>query len=265
MSHHLIHSPVFNINGTLFTSTMEIAEATYVQHKNVLELVHKYVQQLTELGIEGVAFKTQAFETAGGPQQREVAYLTEQQATFLMSLMRNTEIVVAFKRRLVQAFYEMRFRERANRPADMLADPAALRSMLLGYTEKVLALEQTVAEQQPKVAALEAIAAAPQHYCMRDAAKHLGWKPSELVSWLQQEHWIFRNYAAERWVAYQTMIDTGLLVHKIVTIGEAEDGQPRTVPQVVVTSKGLARIALLFEKRRQGIAATAVCGTQAHA
>lgn len=45
------------------------------------------------------------FETDGGVQTRRIALLNEQQATFLMTLMRNTERVVEFKCALVQAFY----------------------------------------------------------------------------------------------------------------------------------------------------------------
>jgi len=90
------------------TTSENIAEGVGIQHKNVLELIRKYVNDLQKLG--GVAFETRPFETDGGTQWREIAFLNEQQATFLLTLMRNTEIVIAFKLALVQAFFELRDR-----------------------------------------------------------------------------------------------------------------------------------------------------------
>lgn len=92
-------------NGVAVTTSQAIADGTGNQHKNVLELVRTYVADLQEFG--GVAFETQPFETAGGTQQREVAILNEQQATLLLTYMRNNEIVRRFKKALVKAFYEL--------------------------------------------------------------------------------------------------------------------------------------------------------------
>ena len=73
---------------------------------------------------------------------------------------RDSIIVVAqlspeFTARLVDRWQELE--KRAAAPADpmaVLSNPAAMRGLLLTYTEKVLALESEVAEQAPKVAAL---------------------------------------------------------------------------------------------------------------
>ena len=88
------------------TTSLIISNVLKLQHKNVLELTRKYLEQLTIFG--RVAFETQPFSTAGGNQSREIAYLNEHQATLLISMMRNTEKVIAFKVALVNAFYEMR-------------------------------------------------------------------------------------------------------------------------------------------------------------
>ncbi|MEC7119676.1 MAG: hypothetical protein VXW65_07225 [Pseudomonadota bacterium] len=48
------------------------------------------------------------FMTAGGRQVRRVAVLNEAQATLLMTLLKNTQTVVAFKVSLVKAFFEAR-------------------------------------------------------------------------------------------------------------------------------------------------------------
>lgn len=105
------------------TTSLAIAEGVDLQHKNVLELVRKYAQELSEFG--GVAFETRPFETDGGKQWRDVAFLNEQQSTFLVTLMRNSAVVVAFKKSLVRAFYELR--AKASTPAlQRFSDPSLL-------------------------------------------------------------------------------------------------------------------------------------------
>jgi hypothetical protein len=69
-------------------------------------------------------------------------------------------------------------------PVVNLADPAALRGLLLSYTEKVMELEQTVQEQAPKVQALARIAEGNASLCITDAAKTLQCGPRDLSTWL---------------------------------------------------------------------------------
>ncbi len=89
-----------------------IAEHCGIQHKNVLELIDKQLSS-----IEG-AFGPLAFETRkGSPLEHggfakptRIAYLTEQQATFIITMFRNTDVVVRFKLALTQAFFALRDR-----------------------------------------------------------------------------------------------------------------------------------------------------------
>jgi prophage antirepressor-like protein len=92
-------------NGEARTTTLAIAERTNNQHKNIMELVRRYQSDLEEFG--QVAFETRPFETAGGVQRREIARLNEHQAILIISYMRNSEVVRAFKKGLVEAFYAM--------------------------------------------------------------------------------------------------------------------------------------------------------------
>ncbi|CAK0740599.1 hypothetical protein CCP3SC15_100032 [Gammaproteobacteria bacterium] len=97
-----VQSLVFTVNGTAFTTSLAIAEGTDTQHKNVMELVRKYVVDLEEFG--EVAFETR-LNPQGSPT--EIAVLNEQQSTLILTYMRNSEIVRGFKKRLVKAFWEM--------------------------------------------------------------------------------------------------------------------------------------------------------------
>lgn len=130
-----------------------------------------------------------------------------------------------------------------------LDDPAALRTLLLGYTEKVIALESTVAAQAPKVAALDRIATASDGSCsVTEAAKNVGMKPKAFFEWMRAHRWIYRHALSSTWLAYQPRLDSGHLEHKVVTFDGSEG--PRTITQVRVTSKGLARIAELLEQEK---------------
>lgn len=130
-------------------------------------------------------------------------------------------------------------------PADPLValqDPAKLRDLLLGYATRQIELEQAVAAQAPKVEALDRIADARGAVCLTDAAKALQVRRTDLISWMQEHSWIHKREGSN-WKAYQPRITAGLLVHKVVTRGE--EGEERIYDQVLVTPKGLARLAEL--------------------
>jgi phage regulator Rha-like protein len=87
------------------TTTETLAEGVKLAHKTVIQLVRKYLADLSEWG-------EIAFQMRLNPQGKptEYAWLNETQAVFLMTLMRNSPVVVAFKKALVSAFMELRDR-----------------------------------------------------------------------------------------------------------------------------------------------------------
>lgn len=93
-------------NNDVFTTSLVIAEGTNVKHKNIKELVSKYENDLKDFGKVRVLNAT--LDTNGGTQKTSYYLLNEQQATFLMTLLRNTKVVVEFKKELVKQFYQMR-------------------------------------------------------------------------------------------------------------------------------------------------------------
>lgn len=133
-------------------------------------------------------------------------------------------------------------------PMAVLSDPAAMRGLLLTYTEKVLALQSAVAEQAPKVLALDRIATASEGAInITEAAKCLQVRPRELFRWLHANAWIYRRPGGSGWVAYQPRLQQGVLEHKITTVSRS-DGTEKVVEHVRVTAKGLARLGELLEK-----------------
>ena len=95
-------------NNLPLTTTVIIADSLNKRHTDVLALTHKYEPELRNFG--SVPFKTELKKAGihGAQQEAEYAYLNKQQATLLISMMRNSPKVIAFKIALVKAFYEMR-------------------------------------------------------------------------------------------------------------------------------------------------------------
>lgn len=133
----------------------------------------------------------------------------------------------------------------ASDPMEVLNDPAAMRGLLLTYTEKVIHLEHKVEELTTSKEALDRIAEADGSLCVTDAAKALQIRPSDLFTWLRRNHWIYRRMGTSHDVGYQSKVGQGLLEHKVTTVYRS-DGTEKVTEQVRVTPKGLARLAVIF-------------------
>lgn len=121
-------------------------------------------------------------------------------------------------------------------PMAFLSDPAAMRSALLSYTEKVL-------ELQPKADAFDAISNSEGELCLTDAAKYLNVPPRKFNQFLQAQGWIFKRNGSGSWTAYQRRIDQGFLTHKRVTY-ERNSGETEVVWQPLVTPEGIKFLSL---------------------
>jgi len=131
-------------------------------------------------------------------------------------------------------------------PMKALADPDALRGLLLTYTEKVIALEAKVAEQAPKVEAMKRLEGADGAMCVTDAAKTLNVRPKELFAFLSANKWLYKRAGTKHWVGYQDKIQTGL-VEMTEYLATKPDGTEQVYPRAKITAKGLAKLATVFE------------------
>lgn len=162
---------------------------------------------------------------------------------------RDSYVVVAqlspeFTARLVDRWQELESRQAID-PMKALSDPATMRALLLGYTERVLELESSVQEMAPKVEALDRISLSDGSLCITDAAKTLQVRPKELFAYLRQNGWIYRRTGSAEDIAYQSKLASGVLEHKINTFARA-DGSEKTTTRVRITPKGLAKLAELL-------------------
>lgn len=91
------------VKGVPLISTLDMWEPLGVHHKAIMDLVVKYETEFQSI-------RTFDFSKAKSTGGRPTTYcmLDEEQATFLITLMRNSDSVVPFKLRLTREFYRMK-------------------------------------------------------------------------------------------------------------------------------------------------------------
>lgn len=87
-----------------FTTSEVIATCVGVHHHTVTRLIQQHEIDFEEFGI----LRFQIEEIRGRGQPKKTYHLNEQQATLLMTYLRNTPVVREFKKELVRQFFAMR-------------------------------------------------------------------------------------------------------------------------------------------------------------
>jgi phage regulator Rha-like protein len=90
----LLYKTRFHDRGGFYI--LLIAIELGIEHKNLLATIKEYKTEIEE-DFERVAFETLSVKTAGGMQNITLAYLTEDQANYVMTLSKNTHQVRAAK------------------------------------------------------------------------------------------------------------------------------------------------------------------------
>lgn len=124
---------------------------------------------------------------------------------------------------------ERRLRQMQNQPP-ALDDPAALRGLLLNYTERVLKLEAKIEEDAPKVSFYEQFLNADGLYGLQNAARAIGAKPNKFIQWLKSKY-LF--YQGGNLVARVRYIQMGIFEVKSTIVDD------KARPRTYVTPKGL--------------------------
>ena len=86
-----------------YTTSAIIAECAGIKHHAIQEHIRKQIGRLEQFG--KVSFKMRPLQSG---QQAKDYILNEQQATLLVTFLKNTEQVANFKTNLIKAFFEMR-------------------------------------------------------------------------------------------------------------------------------------------------------------
>lgn len=87
-----------------YTLSSIIADCAGISHHAIQEHIRKHKARLERFGI--IAFEMRKLDGRGRPEK--LYHLNEQQATLLITFLKNTDQVATFKENLVKAFFEMR-------------------------------------------------------------------------------------------------------------------------------------------------------------
>lgn len=256
----------FGAGEPLTMSSREIADLCEKRHDHVLRDIRAYVGAVLQMergidvrsldwsGKEGVQLFGEtpiggvSATTEINPQngQQYPVYHLDKSATLTVVSGYN----VILRKRIIDRWLALE--GAAPDPMKVLSDPAAMRGLLLTYTEKVIALEGEVAEMRPQVQALERIAVSDGSLCITDAAKTLQVRPKSLFAFLRSHRWVYSRMGSGE-IAYQDKLASGLLEHKTTTVYRS-DGSEKTATQVRVTPKGLTRLAREFPSIGRAVA-----------
>ncbi|OWY64729.1 hypothetical protein B7486_45695 [cyanobacterium TDX16] len=105
-------------DGSLVVDSRLIAQELGITHKALMETIRNY-QPLIEQQFGTVRFETEG--SNGLPGYAVFCYLTEDQASFVGTLSRNTDQVVAFKAHLVKAFSEAKQQSIPKSPYELIS------------------------------------------------------------------------------------------------------------------------------------------------
>lgn len=152
---------------------------------------------------------------------------------------------------------ERRAKEAANQPALDLNDPAALRDALLGYSQKVIALQSKVQEveavvekQAPKVEVFDRMAVETEGAMpIRRAAALLQHPERKLAQLMDRRRWIYKLPGSDHWCVHAEARRMGYMETKLHT-GLKEDGGTWRREQVLVTPRGLTRLAYYLNQEQ---------------
>lgn len=94
------------IAGEPLTNSLILSKGMKINHKAVMQLVTKYRTMLEGHGV--LTFQKSKPQGKKGGRPFDIIWLNESQTVFLITLMRNSEIVVNFKNELTKEFFKQR-------------------------------------------------------------------------------------------------------------------------------------------------------------
>jgi len=114
---------------------------------------------------------------------------------------------------------------------------------------KVEQLKHQVAEMAPAAAGLDLIAKQDGALCITEAAKTLQIRTQQLVDLLRQNGWTYPRPGKAGYLASQAKIRDGYLIHKMGQYEDPNSGKQKVKEQVLVTPRGLAKLACMVANR----------------
>ncbi|MBU2753109.1 hypothetical protein HFU84_02385 [Acidithiobacillus sp. CV18-2] len=204
--------------------------------RNFREHRPRFIETEEYFEVTGDEIRTQSLGHLFPPRTPKGILLTE--SGYLMLVKSFTDdLAWEVQRQLVNTY--LRVKKTVSDLHVVLADPARLRTVLLAYTEKVLALEA-------KAQFHDTVAEAINCQSVQEIAKVLGTGPNRLFRFLRDQGLLMRNN-----LPYQQYLDAG---HFRVVERQYKDGhgESHTYTRTLVTGKGLAHIQKCIQSQGTG-------------
>ncbi|MBO29084.1 MAG: hypothetical protein CML61_10090 [Rhodobacteraceae bacterium] len=226
----------------LTMSSREIAELCEKQHDNVMRDIRKMMQ---DIGKDALNFED-IYQDAYG--RDKPCFILPKDLT--VTLITGYRADLRYK--VVKRLEELENQARAA-PLPDFSDPAVLVPLLTSYAQRTQIAEGKVAELAPKAEAYSILDASEGSVNVRVAAKLLNTPERKFTAWLQANRWAFRQNGVGALQSYVEKRNCGYVEHRTHTYYDRGRGEDRTVAQLMITPKGLARLAQIFAK--QGVPA----------
>lgn len=222
-------------------SSVDIAELTGKRHDHVLRDIRKMLGEINapKSGAVGQSNFGSTYLDAKG-EARDCFALPKRECLILVS-----GYSVELRAKVIDRWMELEQAKPAPVAIDF-SDPAILLGVVGHLNSKVSEQAVVIAEQGQRLQHLDRIEGAYGSMCLTDAAKTLKKPPQELIRFMQSREMIFKRVGNTSWIGRQHFINTGLLEHK-EHIYTGSDGTQRVATRVMVTGKGLVKLAELIE------------------
>lgn len=239
MNEHLNTTQIVTVplSAALTMPSNEIAELCETRHNQVAETI----ERLFEKGVLRESRKTtRKVQPSGGGRPMQVFDLTK----------RDTLVVIAgyndeVRARIIDRWMELE-EGRAPKPLDF-SDPRVVLGVIGHLQGEVAKKDEIIAEQGGRLKKLDRLEGAKGSMCITDAAKTLDVKRDNLFQFMSSRRWIYKRAGNKNWLAYDTIRHAGYLEHEDHLYMDNE-GRERVAPRVLVTAKGLVKLAELLER-----------------
>ncbi len=148
---------------------------------------------------------------------------------------------------LVDGYFEKRT---AVPQAIDMRDTGQLRLVAAQLIELTHEKDELIAALTPKAQALDRLETSEGSVGPRLAAKMLGMPERKFTAWLQSNGWAFRQNGIGPLQAHVEKRNRGYLDHRPHTFRDQVSGEDRTIAQMMITPKGLKRLAELLSGGR---------------
>jgi len=233
---------VFAKDGEVFANSREVAAYFAKEHFAVLRDIRNLIAKEPDLGLHNfVAFKNN--DLTGESTSH---YEMDRDGFTLLAMGFTGTKALKWKLRYIEAFKMMEAQLRQPAVIDF-SDPKVLLGAFTHLQSLVGEKDQVIAVQGERLRKLDRLEAAGGSMCLTDAAKTLKKGPQELIRFMSARGFIYKRAGNTAWIGRQEKIQAGYLEHREHVYID-KDGHERVATRVLVTAKGLVKLAELLEQ-----------------